>query len=184
MQSVFRSPWEVSRSLLDNGFAHFLRAPWQPAWVKDCPDGRVEEEPIPADMHPETGAPFGNICQMRNAKIAHYETLANLPCQVIFVRYEMINRDPKAVLGALAQAFDLSPPLHLREVVSYKGDRKARYRPKPQAPFSIEDLSFVWTTLDIEQEDRIGYQIERIDARDGLRWYDRKYLMALLRRYS
>lgn len=182
VQSIYRAPWEVSRSLLGQGFGHFLRAEWRAAWVKDQPDGTVVEEPIAADCDPATGANFANICRMRSAKIAHMQALANLPCQVAFLPYEAANREPKAMISALAQAIDLAPPAQYRPVTAYKGDRKARYRPAPFEPFPPLDLEFVRAELDLAQEARFGYSLDVVPARDGMRRLDWRYAMGWLRR--
>lgn len=178
MQSVHRNPYEVSRSVSARPFSGFLRARWEPAWVTELPDGTVREEPIQGDMYPHTTKRFENICRMRSVKIAYQEELASLPCQVVFMTYEAVNRRPRALLDALSQAFNLYTIARLQTVTEYKGTRRKRYRPARYPAVQELDLDFMRAELDLKQEKRIGYQVDRPDRYDGVLWYDPRRILS------
>lgn len=182
MQSLYRNPFQIAPSQHQLPFDQFIRCQWSPVWTEENTDGTTTLIPIQGDMYPHTTTPFENICRMRSVKIGYLEELSELPCQIVFLRYEDANRAPRKVLAEIASAFDLHPVRRYRPVHEYKGVRSVRYRPARYPQMATEDLAFVRSELDICQEVRIGYDLDAPAPMDGLAPWARPALRALLRR--
>ncbi|MEM6662837.1 MAG: hypothetical protein AAF666_11750 [Pseudomonadota bacterium] len=177
IESVHRAPVEVSQAMTALDFHDFLRAEWQPAWVRE--DGT--EEPIQGDMYPHTTTRFENICRMRSVKIAYLEEMAGMPGQIVFSRFEAVNRAPRAAMVALAATLGMPGIRGFTPVREYEGAQTKAYAPLPAQPVSPDDLAFIRAGLDLEQEARLGFDLDNPPARDGLRWTDPRHLRGLLR---
>ncbi|MGB0854973.1 MAG: hypothetical protein ACPGSI_16875 [Pikeienuella sp.] len=176
LHAVHNHPWELSASMKGIPFDAFIRCPWRAAW-----DHGGREEPIQSDMQPHTMTPFANALRLRNAKVKWLEGLAEMPGNIAFIRYEDLNRHPRACIETLANHAGLAPIEHFVPVPAYKGDRNRAYRPRPQATTSATDMAFINSELDLAQEQELGYLPEHPPQHDGLPWWDKRVIHARLR---
>jgi hypothetical protein len=182
LQSFFNRQHEVRRTLGHLSFSEWIRAEWAPVWNIRSPDGTIKLEPIQADMIPHTSTPHRNILAMRNSKIEWFEELAKLQCQVGYLRYEDLNRDPRGLVSKIADAFELSPARDFTPVSNYKGEAKRSYIPNKFPPVNMDDMNFIRDNIDMDQENHIGYRLDDIPHWDGLSLHDSRVWRAMLRR--
>ncbi len=176
LQSVHLRPLELSSAVKSLDFSEFLRHEWQGAFHRD--DGT--EDPSTADMVPHThDRNYPNPIALRNAKIRWLEEMATMPGQIAYCRYEDVNRNPRAMLEALSQAFDLRLGPY-RVIERYKGRGDRRYLPKRLPQVAPADIAFIDAELDHPQEAGIGYRLADVPWFDGLPAWDRRALRARL----
>ena len=175
LQSLHARPLDLSRAMQGLSFSGFIRHEWQGAFRKDG-----GEEASTADMEPKAKVNYANALKLRSAKIGYFEELAAMPARVAFLRYEDVNRDPKATLAALAAGFDLRLKSYA-PVQTFKGITTSPYVPKQLPRIDADDLAFIARELDLEQEARIGYSLEAVPRFDGLPGWDIRSVRSVAR---
>ncbi len=175
LQSLHARPLDLSQAMRGLGFSDFIRHEWQGAFKKDW-----GEEPSTADMEPKTKVNFGNPLKLRSAKVAYFEEMAEMPARMVWLRYEDVNRDPKATLEALAAGFGIRLKPYT-PVETFKGITTSPYIPKQLPPISAPDLAFIAEQLDTAQEARIGYSLDDTPRFDGLPAWDIRSVRSVAR---
>lgn len=173
--SMHAKPWHAAPRLQRMDYAQFIRAPWESRVDRRDYFGLDKGDPrigaaLQLDRHPLTGAAFGNIFEMRNAKVAALLGMANRGCNFAMLRLEAFREHPEDVLAALAARFELAPPADYRPVNRRLGARFAtKVADRPATPNGIgaDDRAFILSALDSGQESRLGYAYERDSRRPG-----------------
>ncbi|WP_112321154.1 hypothetical protein [Oceanibium sediminis] len=176
LQSLHARPLDLSDSMRGLPFSDFLRHEWRGAFKRE--DGT--EEPSTADMDPKAKTNFANPMRLRNAKIAYFEEMAGMPSRMVYIRFEDMNRAPRATLEAIAKTFDIALKPYT-PVNTFKGVTEKPYIPRQMPRISATDLAFIRQELDLAQEARIGYRLEDVPRFDGLSQWDRRSLRSLAR---
>lgn len=175
IQSVHHRPLNLGAEMHGLPFGAFIRHEWRGVF----PDADGERE-ARLDLDPKTRARFPNALALRNRRIGYLERLAGMPGQVAFLRFEDVNRDPRATLAALARGFELSAR-PFTGVKGWKGFGERAYVPRQMPPVRPDDMAFIRAELDLAQEARIGYRLEDLPRFDGLPAWDSRSLRSLAR---
>lgn len=175
IRSLHARPLALSRRMSGLSFSEFIRHDWLGAFAKDD-----DEEPSTADREPKTGRVFSNPLALRSAKVAYFEEMAAMPASIAYLRFEDANRDPRAVLAALAEGFGLRRG-PFTPVETFKGLGPRRYIPRQLPPVGAADMAFIRKELDLAQEARIGYRLEDLPRFDGLASWDPRSLRSMAR---
>lgn len=153
-------------------FSDFIKSEWA-CYEGDNYDKRnLENDPIKAEQemmferNPETGERFDNIIKLRSAKIKALRKLEELWPNTLFMTYEQLLAKPKVTVCKIAgeKKLKLAGPVKLSKGYFGKNpnkswDRKAYYDEKRYLDiYTEEDLQFVNSQIDFEQESFLGYQ--------------------------
>jgi hypothetical protein len=117
------------------------------------------------DRDPVTGRRFGNIIEMRSAKIRSWEALRQGSGNAVYLRYEDVVKNPSSAIERIVSALNAPRPCVVAEINSYKGGGSwyrglgERLRRKRKPEVSREDMAFILQTLDRDLEQSIGYDI-------------------------
>lgn len=179
LRSIHRNPWHAAHHLRNVGFSEFIRSEWHCIWddvaLEDESDTRWMEEMMhernPLDGHRR----FRNIMEVRRVKYALWnERLSGL--ETYFpTSHEAFSRDPAPLLRSL----DGKPALTARTIripKGYKGRLSwkrriavtlsagliGRFREKRRTPISLEDIDYIRSHLDADQEAAWGYDLDAL----------------------
>ena len=166
LRSLHRRPWHVSKDLKSLPFSEFIRAEWSTIVNKISDfklpnDGGYQDRPLLLDRDPVTGAPFANIIKLRDAKNRGLWSLANRFDNVILVRYEDVVANQRGFVELLSAHFGLGLKDSVAPIGTYKGRSDGKPFVKKIYPdISQADANFIWSTIDIEMEKKLGYFIK------------------------
>lgn len=164
--SMHAKPWHCPPAMQALPFSEFIRAEWTTIADRKRYFPQVAElggqgQPLQHDRHPLTGCPFANLFALRQAKLQGLLSYLERGCTVVFCRLEAVQAAPE---GFLADLHDqLSVPagqVAYRPVVKRLGSKflpSVDARPETPKAFSDEDLTFLQSQIDPEQEARLGY---------------------------
>jgi hypothetical protein len=161
--SLHAKPWHAGRRLRGLPIADFIRAEWVSV-IDDRGFGVRKGDPrwgqeLLWDRDPATGLRFQNVLRLRNAKTAGFLRMCGMFGNHAVVRYEDAARDAAGLVQAVASRFGMVQAAEFSPVVAERGNaRSGSYRPKAYADLSPEDLAFLWSELDRDQEARLGYR--------------------------
>ncbi len=168
--SMHAKPWHTTPALQKLTFSDFIQSPWDT--IVDRPryfGGRaaalpIVGAPLQQDRHPITGATFGNLFQLRKAKLAHHLGYAQRGCTFVLVRMETAQAEPDLILDRLRNALGLAPATGpLQAVTKRLGSKfKAAVPERPVTPqaASAADIAFLRAETDPGQEAMLGYSYE------------------------
>jgi hypothetical protein len=118
-------------------------------------------QPLQQDRDPLTGAMFNNLFALRRAKLASLLSFLNRDCTCALLRLEDLQDDPATVIDALRDGLGHGPrDTPCRPVLKRLGARfkpASPDRPATPARLSSDDLAFLRTQIDPEQETLLGY---------------------------
>jgi len=161
LRSLHKMPWHAAPELRSVPFARFLRTPWRCLWGADMElaagDPRAGTE-MRHERDLATGAPFSNVMRLRSAKMRAWDQLPARVLHHVDVRYEEVLRDPRAFVQGFAARFGLRRWPWFRNVRTFKGGH-GRYAPKQYAPIAADDLAWIASQLDVEQERAHGFDV-------------------------
>lgn len=166
--SMHAKPWHTVPELQRLTFSEFIRAPWQT--IIDRPryfDGAAAlvGQPLLQDRNPVTGATYENIFALRRAKLASLIGYLNRNCTCVLLRMEEVQANPERRINDLLAALDLPKPEQpFRPVGKRLGSKfKPAVTQRPTTPdlMSSDDLEYLQTNLDCDEEARLGYVYER-----------------------
>ena len=159
LKSFHRNPWHAAPELKEIPRRQFLRGEWHSVFdeVSEYPPGHpLWHTDIRGDLDPQTGARFRNVIAMRNAKVAHFESLRKRFDNVCYLRYEDLRADPEGCIRVIAARYGLPLPDSFQPAVAYKGYGRA-YAPHSYTPLDLGERIFILRQLNLLQEYRIGY---------------------------
>ncbi|MEH6637306.1 MAG: hypothetical protein V7700_17435 [Halioglobus sp.] len=166
--SFYRTPWHAPLTLKNLNFSDFIRQEWFSVWDKHA--GVTKHDPrwgheMMFDRDPGTGKRFGNVIEMRTAKIQSWEALRQDSYNAVYLRYEDAVENPSGVIERIAFALNATESRPVAKVNSYKGGGRwyqglgERLRRKRKPEVSREDMAFILRSLDRGLERSIGYDI-------------------------
>lgn len=165
--SFYSSPFAVMPPLDNLSFPDFLRAEWESmarprmqGWRRHGyrEDTSLAGEVMQLDRHPVDGRRFANVLEMRRFKLAAHGGMVNRARHAVVVRYEDIKADPEPVVDAIAGRFGLARPARfcpIEKIVGPKGNPRQLVREE----IAAEDMAFIRSGLDPEQEALFGYSL-------------------------
>lgn len=166
LKSFHRTPWHAPRQYWGEPFPDFLRREWESRQYGGGHDDRERMD----ERHPDTGARFRNVLELRSEKLRDYRAKFGRFRYAAFARYEDVREAPEAFIDAIGDGFGLSRAGTFDPVESYKGKEGGRaYKPKTYAEISDEDEAFIRAELDPGLERWAGYDISRIGSDADLR---------------
>jgi hypothetical protein len=146
----------------DLPFEAFLRAEWQ-SRVDERNFG-VEDGEMRAlaelqwDRHPLTGARFGNIAQLRRAKTTGFLSLSERFANCLMLRHEDVVADPEGLVAHVAGTYGLERAPEFHSIETRRGKASdGPYEAKRYPGLSTQDREWLWSELDRDQEERLGY---------------------------
>lgn len=163
VRSMHERPWHAAQRLRGLPIAEFLRAEWE-ARVDELNlgvtrgDSRLGAE-LQWDRHPLTGRRFENLCTLRRAKNTGFLSLMRRFANCLLVRHEDVAHDPEAFVAHVSDTFGAARQPAFEPITTRRG-RKAEgaFRPAKRAPLEPEDRNFLWSQLDAQQEEFLGYR--------------------------
>lgn len=162
--SMHAKPWHTVPEMQVLDFSGFIRAPW--ATIIDRPRyfggaKALVGQPLQQDRDPSSGEIFDNLFALRRAKLASLLGHLNRDCTCALLRLEEVQASPESTIAALLAGLgqkDRSAPF--RPIVKRLGMRfKPAVPDRPATPshLSPDDLAFLRTQIDPEQEHILGY---------------------------
>ena len=165
-RSMFEKPWHTTPAMQVLSFSDFIRAEWdtiidRPRYFEGLVADGCTGAALQADRDPVTGARFANIFALRRAKLASLLSMTARDCTCILLRMEDAQAAPESTLDtmltALGQPARTNP---FKPVVKRLGSKfKPAIPDRPAAPegWSADDLDFLKSQIDADQETRLGY---------------------------
>ncbi len=164
LSSLYNEPFSKSHREL-NTFSEFLHREWYDEYApkhighrtwgyKGMPrDFKTANQ---LDRNPLTGKRFRNPLEMRFLKNQSYLGFLERESNVAVIDYDFAKDEPQTVINILSGAFSLTPKdtLSLPPRVGPPGRCIPRIS---ESDISTEDLSFIRSSLDRNQEVRLGY---------------------------
>lgn len=161
LRSLQQMPWHTGPELHGAPFSRFVRTPWRCVWGADmelaADDARLGTEML-HERDQATGQPFANAMRLRTAKMRAWQQLRQRVRHYECVRYEVVQRDPRAFVRGLASRYRLRQWPWFRDVTTFKGGRAA-FRPKVYEPIAAVDLQWIGSELDHALEAAHGFDI-------------------------
>lgn len=167
LQRLHASPFEVCPTISDKDMKAFIRAEWDSVFRPNASDWskkgylvsrpRGAGETLQLDRHPIEGRKFKNVLEMRKVKLQSYFGMLNRNINVAIVTFEMLKRDPVALMHAIGQEFDLDTNSAAIDMSKNPGP-PSRQKNSPQE-FDTDDMEFIRSELDTSLEARFGYVI-------------------------
>jgi len=167
--SMHKRPWHGDPSLQYLTFSEFIRAPWKGKVdrIEDFetvhPELDADGAELQFDRHPITGRRFPNLFALRRTKLQAHLSMLIRGGDVAVLRMESFLTDPDASLTRLCDRFALTrKPGNFRPVKERMGTRfnsSTQGTPRPETPdhMSAEDVAFMKSQLDLNDEAMLGY---------------------------
>ncbi|MDH5324846.1 MAG: sulfotransferase domain-containing protein [Gammaproteobacteria bacterium] len=169
LRSLHRQPWHTTPALRQANFSAFIRAQWHCIWDEhweNLPSNAVYGSEMMFERDPKTGERFDNVIQMRTAKIHYWQALQETVKNIVYVRYEDLKDNPKAILNKIAHQFGIKTTWFFHNEFGYKGEKGFRmlYRPRVYTPITPKDVNYIEQELDWSLENSIGYEIDSLSG--------------------
>jgi len=131
-------------------------------WYSIYEEGEKNKQEILEDRNMFTKERYANIFEMRKGKLDFFLTQVQKKAKhVYFIRYEDLLHNYETILNDIAMRFQLKRKTKTwTPVPKYKGTFNALYEKKPIL-LSPEIQCYIKDHIDIEQERRFGYLLER-----------------------
>lgn len=169
LRSINKKPHHAAPELRKNDFSDFIRKEWWCIWDEQAKK-RAEKEGYGTEMmferDPETGERFANVVRLRAAKIRNWESLRDKTKNNMYVRYEDLAANPEAFINTLSERFGIARTPTFTNIKGFKG-RSEQFRPKTYQPIKADDMQHILRELDVQLEQRIGYNVEELAAELG-----------------
>lgn len=165
-RSMHSKPWHTSPAMQRLAFSDFLRAPWDTSADRARYFDGAEElgftgQPLQHDRHPLTGAPFADLFELRQVKLAGLLSYLNRDCNLAVLRMEEVIAAPEDTVDAVLQAFGLPDRTGpFRGIAKRLGSKfKAAVADRPETPktMSEADMDYLRARVDQAQEAMLGY---------------------------
>jgi len=165
--SMHAKPWHTTPVLQALEFSEFIRAPWhtildRPRYF-DTTAGLIGQ-PLQADRDPVNGAVFPNLFALRRSKLTGLLGYLNRGCTVAVLRLESVQAHPRTTLDELMLALDqparAAPFRMIKKRLGSRFKPAIAQRPATPARLSSDNLAFMASQLDPEQEAGLGYSYE------------------------
>lgn len=166
LRSMHAKPWHTPAQIQAMPMAEFLRSPWttiidRDRYFQPHSELGILGQPLQQDRDLLTGAPYENLLHLRRGKLQSHLSHVNRGCAFVLVGMEAAIANPEAFLEGFCTAFDLPPPTApFRPVIKRLGSKfrpSVDTRPETPASLSAEDIRFVKSQLDLDQEAALGY---------------------------
>lgn len=162
LRSLFLKPHHVSKQINTVNFSKFIRNKW-------FADGFGKNNQYlnnlnnTIELNPENCEFFNNIIELRNKRIENMLKIKELVNNVYYINYETLNENPQEVLEEISFLFQLKLN-QFRSVDTYKGEKSKKFEKTVYAKINKNDLNFIMSRIDLNQEEKIGYSIENITS--------------------
>jgi len=177
VRSLHANPYHAQKELWNISFSEFIRAEWISVWDEIAKinngDPRYGEE-IEFERDPISKKYFKNVLHMRSVKYQYWRNIFELTNKCMYIRYEDVVADPSAFLTMLSEMSGLekkskttipigrhfnSVPLHRKLLYRASFGLCGGFKKKKYPSISHDDLSFINTHLDWQQEEHCGYEM-------------------------
>jgi hypothetical protein len=164
--SMHAKPWHTTPALQRLAFSDFIRAPWdtivdRPRYFEGAQEQGLVGQPLQADRHPVTGAPFDSLFALRRAKLQGLLGHLARGGTCVLLRAETAQVAPEQTLGQIAKALSLPARTGaFRPVVKRLGSKfKASVPDRPGTPqvMLAQDREYMISQLDMTLEAQLGY---------------------------
>jgi len=165
--SLFNKP-RTTDGQVSKDFSEFIRTPFTgftnhnslSLWRElNCTvPNDLPRQTLQGDLHPLSGRPFENPMQLRNAKLLSHLSFKRRVPNAVFAQYEGINANPDAFIDSLRVQFQLNAGTFSGIDDQVQPARAFSGRtPINASDVSADDMKFIRSQLDQEQERSIGY---------------------------
>jgi hypothetical protein len=183
LRSIHTQPWHAAHHLRGISFSDFIRAEWQCVWDEQA--GIAPEDPrwmreMEFERNPlNQGAHFANIIEVRRVKYHIWRAKLSGQPRLLCVNFDLFLKDPSSILQRLSLITDQLMPEPIVLPTGYKGRMSWRrrllhrasmglisekVRKSPKCPINSEDLAFILSNIDHDQEQCWGYDAEALAA--------------------
>jgi hypothetical protein len=171
VRSLYREPWHADPALKALDFAGFIRAEWVSRWDDHCYGIDRDHPMYGAEMLHErcqqTGIRFANCIAKRTAKLRQWGAMYSRAHNVGLLTYEALRAEPKAIVGAIAEAMGLCPAGPFVRHDSYKGQEERVFTATAYPPLNEVDARHVADWLDPAVEATFGLPATYDPARNA-----------------
>jgi hypothetical protein len=166
-RSMHTKPWHSTPQMQALEFADFIRAEWNTVidrkryFAGAARMGGLGEV-LQHDRDPLTGLAFQDLFALRQAKLRHLLSYRNRGCSLAFLRMESVLSDPKKFVDGFGAAFKL--PARDKPFQMVQKRLGSKFKPaiaaRPDTPKTLgeDDLAWLKSRLDTEQEALLGYR--------------------------
>ena len=161
--SLHARPFEAPE-MRDLEFSEFLRREWSSRYLPKVLNRfkfglagfRVTRRvPLQYDRHPIEGRAMRNVLELRTVKLNADLGMLRRDANAVVVRYEDVRSDPTGFVDQLSEIYEISRAQERLADVGRTGPRSERRIHRSE--ISETDLEFIWSNLDRDLEDRLGY---------------------------